>query len=65
MTSLHGMIGIMALCCTAEGLSNPGINKRITIAIDSSEELLLKTHGFEGGIDFKGLSCYDFDVVIM
>ncbi len=58
-------MGMMALCCTAEGLSKPEVRKWVTVAVDASEELFLETHGLESGIDFEGLIGLDFDVVIV
>ena len=59
------MIGMMALCCTAEGLSKPEIRKWITVAIDTSEELFFESHGFESGVDFEGFVGLDFDVFVL
>ena len=59
------MMGMMALCWTAEGLSKPEVRKWVTVAVDASEELFLETHGLESGIDFEGFIGLDFDVVVV
>jgi hypothetical protein len=65
MTSRLEMMGIMALCWTAEGLSKPEVMIGVTIAVDASEEFFLETHGLESGIDFEGFVGLDFDVFIV
>jgi hypothetical protein len=59
------MIGMMALCWTAEGLSKPKFTKYFTVAINAPEKFLLEPHGLKGRVDFEGFTGLNFDVNIV
>jgi|688.fasta_scaffold1227915_1 hypothetical protein len=59
------MMGIIALCCTAEGLSNPTLFLDNTIAVDASEEFFFEFHGLESGVYFELLAGLDLHVALI
>ena len=55
----------MALCCTAEGLSNPKSFVVGTVAVDASEQFFFEFHGLEGGVYLELLARLDLHVALL
>lgn len=59
------MMGMMDLCCTAEGLSNPTSLTTSTVAADASNKFLPQPHRFERGVHLQRLRTLDANLAIV